>query len=90
MSAIREDLLALLARTASNFIAQPTSELDANIDRTLAAIGGMFDVDRAYVFTLSADGGLMSNTHEWCAAGVEAQMANLQGLPADVARLVLP
>lgn len=85
MSAIREDLLALLARTASNFIAQPTSELDANIGRTLAAIGGMFDVDRAYVFTLSADGGMMGNTHEWCAAGVEPQIGNLQGLPTDIA-----
>ena len=85
MSAIREDLLALLARTASTFIARPTSELDANIDRTLAAIGAMFDVDRAYVFTLSPDGGIMDNSHEWCAPGVEPQIANLKGLPADIA-----
>jgi diguanylate cyclase (GGDEF)-like protein/PAS domain S-box-containing protein len=85
MSAIREDLLALLARTASTFIARPTSELDANIDRTLASIGAMFDVDRAYVFTLSPDGGTMDNSHEWCAPGVEPQIANLKGLPADIA-----
>jgi diguanylate cyclase (GGDEF)-like protein/PAS domain S-box-containing protein len=85
MSAIREDLLALLARTASTFIARPTSELDANIDRTLASIGAMFDVDRAYVFTLSPDGGIMDNSHEWCAPGVEPQIANLKGLPADIA-----
>jgi diguanylate cyclase (GGDEF)-like protein/PAS domain S-box-containing protein len=85
MSAIREDLLALLARTASTFISRPTSELDANIDRTLAAIGAMFDVDRAYVFTLSPDGGTMDNSHEWCAPGVEPQIANLKGLPADIA-----
>ena len=57
MTAIREDLLALLARTASDFISQPTSELDSNIDRTLASIGRLFDVDRAYVFRLSPDAG---------------------------------
>ena len=85
MTAIREDLLALLARTASDFISQPTSELDSNIDRTLASIGRLFDVDRAYVFRLSPDAGTMSNTHEWCGAGVDPQRENLQGLPADVA-----
>jgi len=46
-------LLQLLADTAEAFIVEPTSELDATIDRTLASIGGLFDVDRAYVFSLS-------------------------------------
>ncbi len=71
-------LLQLLAETAEAFIVEPTSELDATIDRTLASIGGLFDVDRAYVFSLTRDQGFASNTHEWCAPGVEPQIHQLQ------------
>ena len=71
-------LLQLLAQTAEAFIVEPTSELDATIDRTLASIGGLFDVDRAYVFSLTRYPGFASNTHEWCAPGVEPQMHQLQ------------
>jgi len=78
---LRSDLLALLARTASDFISQPASEIDANIDRTLAAIGRMFDVDRAYVFRVVNAGEGLSNTHEWCAPGISAEREHLQNLP---------
>ena len=73
-------LLQLLADTAEAFIVEPTSELDATIDRTLASIGGLFDVDRAYVFSLTRYPGFASNTHEWCAPGVEPQIHLLQYL----------
>jgi len=73
-----EQLLRLLADTAEAFIVQPTSELDATIDRALASIGGLFDVDRAYVFSLTRYPGCASNTHEWCAPGVEPQIHLLQ------------
>ncbi|MEB3349670.1 MAG: EAL domain-containing protein [Cyanobacteriota bacterium] len=77
------DLLALLADTAEAFITKPTSELDATIDQTLASIGAMFDVDRAYVFSLTRFPGLASNTHEWCASGVQPQIDQLQFLPQN-------
>ena len=73
-------LLQLLADTAEAFIVEPTSELGATIDRTLASIGGLFDVDRAYVFSLTRYPGFASNTHEWCAPGVEPQIHLLQYL----------
>jgi diguanylate cyclase (GGDEF)-like protein len=71
-------LLQLLADTAEAFIVEPTSELDATIDGTLASIGGLFDVDRAYVFSLTRYPGFVSNTHEWCAPGVDPQIHLLQ------------
>lgn len=74
-------LLSLLERTTNDLIALPPQALDALIDRTLADIGTMFEVDRAYLFLTSDDGTLYDNTHEWCAPGVEAQRENLQGLP---------
>jgi diguanylate cyclase (GGDEF)-like protein len=75
---LSRQLLQLLADTAEAFIVEPTSELDATIDRTLASIGGLFDVDRAYVFSLTRYPGFASNTHEWCAHGVEPQIHQLQ------------
>jgi diguanylate cyclase (GGDEF)-like protein len=84
MRALSSELLALIASTARDFIAEPSSSLDANIHRTLAAIGHLFDADRAYVFEYGAVQGVVSNTHEWCAPGVEPQIEHLQGLPADL------
>jgi diguanylate cyclase (GGDEF)-like protein len=78
---LSRQLLQLLADTAEAFIVEPTSELDATIDRTLASIGGLFDVDRAYVFSLTRYPGLASNTHEWCASGVDPQIELLQQVP---------
>lgn len=75
------ELLELIARTAEEFISQPSAALDAGIDHTLARIGSLFDLDRAYVFTLGGAPDSMSNTHEWCAAGVTPQRKDLQDVP---------
>lgn len=84
MTVISADLLQLISQTTRDFIAEPSTELDRNIDRALRAIGTLFDADRTYLFQLKDDHGLMSNTHEWCAAGVEPQIENLQSLPIDI------
>lgn len=83
MSAISSDLLHLIAQTTRDFIAEPSSALDVNIDRTLGAIGALFDADRTYLFQLSEEHGHMCNTHEWCSAGIEPQIRNLQDVPID-------
>jgi diguanylate cyclase (GGDEF)-like protein len=69
------------ADTAEAFIVEPSCELDAIIDRTLASIGSLFDVGRAYVFSLTQYPGFASNTHEWCALGVDPQIQLLQQVP---------
>jgi diguanylate cyclase (GGDEF)-like protein len=84
MGSLRSELLSLIASTARDFISEPSSSLDANINRTLAAIGELFDVDRAYVFEYRAAQGVVCNTHEWCAPGVEPQIEHLQGLPVEL------
>jgi diguanylate cyclase (GGDEF)-like protein len=83
MSALSSDLLHLIAQTTRDFIAEPSSALDVNIDRTLRAIGALFDADRTYLFQLSEEQGHMCNTHEWCSAGIEPQIRNLQDVPID-------
>ena len=78
---VRFDLLALLSRATSDFIGCPTATIDDAIQRTLADIGTLFGVDRAYLFRFSADLSVADNTHEWCAAGVSPQIDRLQGIP---------
>ena len=70
----------VLSTAAMRFIAQ--MDLDQAIDETLADAGGLVGADRAYLFGFSDDGAVMSNTHEWCAPGVSAQLGNLQHLPS--------
>jgi len=79
---IPEGLLGLLAQVTGDFVALPTTELGEAIDRTLATVGGMFGVDRAYLFELAADG-TMSNTHEWVADGISPEIGNLQSIPVE-------
>jgi two-component system, OmpR family, sensor histidine kinase MprB len=52
-------------------------------DSALAAVGRLIGVDRAYVFLFDAGGQSMSNTQEWCAAGIAAQRDRLQKVPVS-------
>ncbi len=79
----RLDLEKLISTISTNFINLALPEIDRGIDRALQAIGSFAQVDRSYIFQFAADNLSMDNTHEWCADGVEPQIANLQALPAD-------
>jgi diguanylate cyclase (GGDEF)-like protein/PAS domain S-box-containing protein len=54
------------------------AELNFEINTTLKRLGELFATDRSYLFQFSDNLELMSNTHEWCAPGVETQMENIQ------------
>ncbi len=68
----------LISNLSSFFISLPPENLDRGIDYALQATGTFFAVDRSYLFHFSEDGELMSNTHEWCAAGITPQKDNNQ------------
>ncbi len=55
------------------------TELDNTIEQALKHLGETEEVDRCYVFLFDKE--TASNTHEWCAPGVEPQKGNLQNLP---------
>ncbi len=57
------------------------AELNWEVNRVLERLGELFATNRSYLFQFSEDLELMSNTHEWCAPGVEAQMENIQNQP---------
>jgi len=58
--------------------------LEESIGEALARIGRFTGADRAYVFLFREDGGVMDNTHEWCAEGVLPQIDHLKGMPSSI------
>jgi diguanylate cyclase (GGDEF)-like protein/PAS domain S-box-containing protein len=75
-----EELLRLILTLSTNFIVLGPDEIDDGIDDVLKAIGSFAGVDRSYVFQFDKGGLVMSNTHEWCAEGIEPQIRNLQNM----------
>ena len=79
----REPQARLVVQLAFDFLITPPERFDAETTKAIATVGRFVEADRSYVFILSPDGKLMSNTHEWCNDGVEPMISILQDLPAD-------
>jgi len=60
-----------------------TDDLDRAINMILQRAGRFFGVSRSYLFRYRESMTWLSNTHEWCAPGVEPQLENLKHLPAS-------
>lgn len=80
----RGKLQKLIARIAARFLAARVEEVDAVVQQALAESGAITGADRAYVFLFTDDEKFMSNTHEWCAAGIRPQKDELQDLPVEI------
>ena len=55
-------------------------DLDATIGELLALMGKQTNASRVYIFENSPDNRFCSNTYEWCNAGIEPQLPNLQNV----------
>jgi signal transduction histidine kinase/ActR/RegA family two-component response regulator len=73
----------LISKLSTHFINLATEEIDAGVHHALKELGEFAGVDRSYIFLFSADGSRFSNTHEWCASGIEPQMDRVQNVPTD-------
>ncbi len=79
LSVLQRELMCL----ATEFVNVPLERQDEAIERSLATMGQLIRADRAYLFSYDFHQRRMSNTHEWCAAGITAEKDNLQGIPLD-------
>ncbi len=77
------ELRRLIAEAGADLLAASAAGMDAAIDRTLQRSGEHLGADRAYLFLFSEDGTRMSNTHEWCAAGIDPQRDKIQDMPLE-------
>ncbi|MBC8191301.1 MAG: CHASE domain-containing protein [Candidatus Marinimicrobia bacterium] len=79
----RIKLESLTSAISSKFINLHSEEVNKGINGALQDIAELIDADRSYVFLFSDNMTTMSNTHEWCAEGIEPQMDKLQGIPVE-------
>ena len=87
---MKQDLLyqsgfqKILMNLASLFIYIAESETDAVISDSLRQIGEYTGVDRGYIFRYDSDNLTMTNTHEWCAKGIDPLIGKRQNLSIDL------
>ncbi len=74
----------IVTKLSTRFINLPLERIDDHIDNALREIGEFADVDRCYIFENSPDNSTTTNTHEWCAPGIEPQIMNLKDIPVDI------
>lgn len=79
----RRELEELLADVATSYINLPADRLDDAIQDTMNRLGAYIGADRFYVFSYDWDANTTSNTHEWCADGIEPEIDVLQNVPVD-------
>ncbi len=81
--ASQNSLNKVLIDISIRFINLPVNELDSAINSAMAELGGYTGADRFYVFSYDWQKRTASNTHEWCAQGIEPQIQMLQDYPMD-------
>lgn len=69
---------SVVADISTRLIQATPEQVDHLIEQGLAGLGMITHVDRAYIFMLQD--GTISNTHEWCAPGIEPQKHQRQKL----------
>ena len=71
----------LLLSLATQFIDPDIERLDDAINHALAYMGQLVGADRAYLLSYDWSAQTGTNTHEWCAPGVEPHKPLFQGVP---------
>ena len=76
-----EELISDISATLNN---ANSDTIDEVIHEALENIGKYADVDRTYVFQITANGIHINNTHEWCRDKIEPQIDQLKNLPVSL------
>lgn len=86
-SMYRSQLENLLVSISFDLIKNQYHAMDQVITSALCKAGEFVGADRAYRFVYDIKKQTTSNTHEWCADGIDPEIANLQDIPVDAMRL---
>ncbi len=76
-------LQELLVDISNKYINLPLDQIDFKINKSLGDLGKFIGADRFYIFDYDFDQQTCSNTYEWCAEGIEAQIDELQNVPFE-------
>ena len=78
------DMQKILMDISSKYINLPLGEVESAINISLQQMGAFVDADRVYIFDYHFEEGICTNTYEWCRAGIEPEIDNLQELPLSM------
>ncbi len=73
-----EDLLSSIS-----LLAVEQNDLKVFLQKCVEKLGEAVEVSRVYLFEHNFKTACVNNIHEWCASGIEAQIENLQEIPAQ-------
>ncbi|MDN3667238.1 ATP-binding protein [Algibacter miyuki] len=73
----------LLISISTTYINSDLSDIDQLLRKSLKQIGEFVESDRSYIFSYDLVNKTASNTYEWCAAGIDPEIDNLQNIPID-------
>jgi two-component system cell cycle sensor histidine kinase/response regulator CckA len=79
----RIELEDLINCIATHFINLPPEEIDPGVNSALRAIAEFVGAERSHVFLLSEDRETVSNTHEWCAEGIDPHIGRFRRVPVQ-------
>ncbi|MHA7815808.1 MAG: hybrid sensor histidine kinase/response regulator [Pseudohaliea sp.] len=82
-SLYRPELHRLIISLSMTMINAPLADLDQVMTDALGEVSRFVGADRAYRFDYDWEHGETSNSHEWCADGIEPQIDQLQQVPID-------
>lgn len=74
----------LLFELSTSFINLPLNHIDEAINDALGKMAAFVGADRAYIFDYDFKAKTTTNTFEWCAEDISAQIEELQGIPIEV------
>ncbi|MGB3511724.1 MAG: PAS domain-containing protein [Microcoleaceae cyanobacterium] len=73
----------LVSSISTSFINLDPEQIDSSIELALQQLGELTGADRSYMFLNNEEQSYITNTHEWCAEGIEPLIENLQYIPQD-------
>jgi hypothetical protein len=73
----------LLIQISTKYINADLSDLNGMINQSLKQMGEFVEADRSYIFDYDFVKSTTSNTHEWCAEGIEPEIHNLKETPIE-------
>lgn len=79
----QSEMKQILMNLASKYINIPSDKINATINDSLQEIAQFVKADRAYIFKYNFPSENCSNTYEWCNAGIEPQIHELQNIPLE-------
>ena len=65
-------------------ILRRSGDHEVAFNKLLGLVASFYDADRSYVFEFDLGSQRMSNTYEWCAEGIEAEISKLQNMDISI------